>query len=60
MEDKVWDYLVSHKTPVLADTLAKRFLVSRSHIARILKELADKQVLDVIKVGTQKFYRVKE
>jgi len=60
MEDKVWEYLVTHNTPVRAETLAKRFLASESRISRILKQLADKGILEVVKVGTQKFYRIKE
>lgn len=60
IEDKIWQYLVEHKTPVQASTLAKRFIVSQGHVRRILKDLADKQILDVIVIGTSKFYRVKE
>ena len=60
VEEKVWEYLVTHKTPVLATTLAKRFMVSKSHVGRILRDLEAKQVLDVIPIGSNKFYRVKE
>lgn len=60
VEEKVWEYLVTHKTPVLATTLAKRFMVSKSHVGRILRDLEAKQVVDVINIGSNKFYRVKE
>lgn len=59
-EEKVWRYLLEHKTPVLASTLAKRFMFSQSHVGRILRDLEAKQVLDVIPIGSNKFYRVKE
>ena len=60
VEEKVWEYLVTHKTPVLASTLAKRFLVRKSHVSRILRDLEAKNVLDVIPIGSNKFYQVKE
>jgi predicted transcriptional regulator len=60
IEQKIWDYLVEHKTPVQATTLAKRFIVSKGHVGRILKELADKNVLDVVNIGRTKFYKVKD
>jgi hypothetical protein len=59
-EELVWKYLVDHKTPVMAITLAKRFLISESHIRRILKVYSEKQVLDVVMVGTRKYYKIKE
>jgi len=60
IEQKIWDYLVKHKTPVQAATLAKRFIVSKGHVGRILKELSDKNVLDVVNIGRTKFYKVKD
>lgn len=58
-EEKVLNYFAEHKTPVLATTLAKRFVVSKSHIARILKDLEAKQAVEVVSVGSNKFYKVK-
>ena len=60
IEQKIWDYLVEHKTPVQAVTLAKRFIVSKGHVSRILKEFAAKNILDVVTIGTTKFYKVKD
>ncbi len=58
-DEKIWRYLVEHKTPVLAATLAKRFMFSQSHVARILRELERAGSVEVVRVGSQKFYRVK-
>jgi Mn-dependent DtxR family transcriptional regulator len=59
-DEKIWQYLTEHKTPVLASTLAKRFVVSKSHVSRILKDLEAKQAVDVIVIGSNKFYKAKE
>ncbi len=59
-DEKVWRYLVEHKTPVLASTLAKRFMFSQSHVARILRDLEQAGTVEAMRVGSQKFYRVKE
>ena len=60
VENKVWDYLVSHKTPVMANTLAKRFIISQSHVGKILRQWAEEHRLDVIQVGRSKFYKIKD
>lgn len=57
-DEKVWRYLVEHTTPVLASTLAKRFMFSQSHVARILRDLERTNKVQVIRVGRQKFYKV--
>jgi uncharacterized membrane protein len=59
-EEKVWRYLVEHKTPVLAATLAKRFMFSQSHVARILRDLEQAGNVEAVRIGSQKFYRVKQ
>lgn len=59
-EEKIFKYLVEHKTPVLAMTLAKRFIMSKSRISTILKVLHEKGLADVIQVGSQKFYKLKD
>lgn len=59
-EEKVWDYLKTHKAPVLATTLAKRFLLSKSHTVRILKSLELAQKIQIVTVGSQRFYMAKE
>jgi hypothetical protein len=58
-EEKVWEYLDTHKRPVMAGTLAKRFLCSQSHISRILREFEAQGKVDVLVVGKHKFYRAK-
>jgi uncharacterized membrane protein len=60
IEQKIWDYLVEHKTPVQATTLAKRFIVSKGHVARILRDFENKNILDVVNIGRTKFYKVKD
>lgn len=59
-EEKIFRYLVDHKTPVLAATLSKRFIMSKSHVSSVLKALHDKGLADIIKVGSNKFYKIKE
>ena len=59
-EEKIFKYLIEHKTPVLAATLAKRFIMSKSRISTILKALHDKGLADVIQVGSNKFYKFKD
>lgn len=60
LEEKIFRYLVEHKTPVLAMTLAKRFIMSKSRISTILKALHEKGLADVVQVGSQKFYKLKD
>lgn len=60
VEEKVWNYLVEHKTPVTATTLAKRFIISASHVSKILKQLADRNIIDVVRIGKSKFYKIKD
>jgi Mn-dependent DtxR family transcriptional regulator len=60
LQEKVFIYLKEHKTPVLAKTLAKRFIVSDSAVSSALKYLHEKQLADLIKVGNQKFYKLKD
>jgi predicted transcriptional regulator len=59
-DEKFWKYLVKHKRPTTAAKLAKFFMVSESHAGRALKFFADSGLADVIKIGTTKYYKVKE
>ena len=59
-EEKIFNYLKDHKTPVLAATLSKRFIMSKSRVSTILKLLHDKGLADVIQVGSNKFYKLKD
>jgi len=58
-EEKVWEYLTTHKKPVMAGTLAKRFLLSQSHVNRVLRDLDAEGKVDVLKIGGNKFYKAK-
>lgn len=60
IEEKIWQYLVTHKTPVSAMSLSKRFIISKGHVGRILKGFADKGIADVVSVGSTKLYKVKD
>lgn len=60
VEEQIWEYLKTHKTPVLANTLAKKFVVSQSHIGRTLKDFEAKRMIAVTQVGKQKFYKANE
>jgi predicted transcriptional regulator len=60
-EEKVWKYLLSHpKTPVQAKTIAKEWIVSKHKIARTLNRFVENGIADLIRMGSKKFYRVKE
>jgi len=58
-EKKVWEYLVTHKTPVAAGTLAKRFIMSQSRISAILKILYEQGLTDIVTIGRHKFHKIK-
>jgi len=59
-QERVWKYLLEHKTPVSAERLAKYFIRSKSSMSSILKKFADDGIVDVIKIGTTHYYRIKE
>lgn len=59
-DEKIWKYLVEHKTPVTQDKMAKYFLISKSHAGRALNFFVDNGLAEIVKVGRTKFYRVKE
>jgi predicted transcriptional regulator len=59
-DEKIWKYLVEHKTPVTHEKMAKYFLISKSHATRALNFFVESGLAEIIKVGTTKFYRVKE
>jgi Fic family protein len=60
-EQGVWDYLVSHpKTPVQAKTIAKEWIVSENRVARTLNRFVENGIADLVRIGTKKFYKVKE
>jgi Fic family protein len=60
-EEKVWRYLLSHpKTPVQARTIAKAWIVSDNKVGRTLNRFVENGIADLIRIGTKKFYKVKE
>lgn len=59
-DEKIWRYLVDHKTPVTQDKIAKYFLISKSHASRSLNYFVEQGIAEVIKIGKMKFYRLKE
>ena len=59
-DERIWRYLVEHKTPVTQDKIAKYFLISKSHAGRALNFFVENGLADMIKMGSTKFYRVKE
>jgi len=59
-EEKVWDYLRTHKTPVQAKTLAKLWIISDNKVARVLNRFVENEIVDLIRMGSKKFYKVKE
>jgi len=59
-EEKVWDYLRTHKTPVQAKTLAKLWIISDNKVARALNRFVENEIVDLIRMGSKKFYKVKE
>lgn len=59
-DEKIWKYLVEHKTPVSQDKMAKYFLISKSHAGRALNFFVENGLAEIVRIGTNKFYKVKE
>lgn len=59
-EERIWKYLLEHKTPVSASKLAKYFIISQSKAGSTLKKFADEGIADVISIGKVKYYKVKD
>ena len=60
-EEKVWNYLCSHKkTPVQAKTIAKAWIVNENKVARTLNRFVESGIADLVRMGSKKFYKVKE
>lgn len=58
-EQKIWNYLKEHKTPIPAGTLAKRFILSQSKVSQALSMLERNGMAVSFKVGSTKFYRMR-
>jgi hypothetical protein len=60
-EQGVWDYLLSHpKTPVQAKTIAKEWIVSENRVARTLNRFYQNNIVDIVRIGSKKLYKIKE
>jgi uncharacterized membrane protein len=59
-DEKIWNYLATHKTPVTQDKIAKYFLISKSHASRALNYFVEQGIAEIVKIGRTKFYKVKE
>ena len=59
-DEKIWNYMLTHKTPVSQEKMARYFLISKSHAGRALNFFVEHGIAEVIKIGTKKFYKVKE
>ena len=60
-EEAVWEHLCSHKkTPLQAKTIAKEWIASEGKVARTLKRFVENGIADLIRMGSKKFYKVKE
>ena len=59
-DEKIWNYMLTHKTPVTQEKMAKYFLISKSHASRALNFFVDQGIAEVVRVGQTKFYKVKE
>lgn len=58
-DEKIWKYLITHKTPVTQEKMMKYFLISKSHAARSLNYFVEQGIAEVFKIGKVKFYKVK-
>lgn len=59
-EERIWNYLITHKTPISAAKLAKYFIISQSHASNALRKFEESGIVDVVKIGNAKYYKVKE
>jgi predicted transcriptional regulator len=59
-DEKIWKYLLEHKTPVTQEKITKYFLISKSHAGRALNYFVEQGIAEIIKIGTKKYYKVKE
>lgn len=59
-EKKAYEYLKGRQGLVSPEKLAKYFIYSKSHASNILKGLHDKQLLELVQVGKNKFYKIKD
>lgn len=59
-EEKILDFLMQRKRPVSIDAVMKQFIISRSNASITLNRLHEKGLLDVVKMGSKKFFKIKD
>ena len=59
-EKKILDFLMQRKRPVSIDAVMKKFIISRSNASMTLNRLHDRGLVDVVKMGSKKFFKTKE
>jgi predicted transcriptional regulator len=59
-EERLFNYLVTHKKPVPLEKLADRFLLNKQTVGKALKRLHDCGLADRIAVGGKLFYEIKQ
>lgn len=48
LKECVFDYLSTHKRPVTINKLAKHFIASESGVRRVLMELVDEDIVEIV------------
>ena len=59
-DQKIWEYVVSRKTPVTIKQTMKTLLLSDAHVRRALDYFVLKGLAEMTKQGGTRFYKVKE
>jgi DNA-binding IclR family transcriptional regulator len=56
---KILEFLVEHNAAIAPGTLAKKFIISQSKTNKILEDLVKQGKIDIVKIGSHDFYKVK-
>lgn len=59
-EERILDFLMQRKRPVSIDAVMKQFIISRSNASITLNRLHERGLLDVVKMGSKKFFKIKD
>lgn len=59
-EEKILDFLMQRKRPVSIDAVMKQFIISRSNASITLNRLHERGLLEVVRMGSKKFFKIKE
>jgi MarR-like DNA-binding transcriptional regulator SgrR of sgrS sRNA len=59
-EQRLWGYLVTHKTPVTVKKMAKYWICSESRVRSALDKFVAGEIAEVVRLGNLKHYRIKE